>query len=63
MSLRRDTSRNLLQVFNNEKQFIDAVRVEIEAERISLKDAEKTIIRYYQKNPNLMMDLLHWRDR
>lgn len=48
MGLRRDTARNLLRAFYNEKAFVDAVAAELAARRIKAKDAEKLIINWHR---------------
>jgi hypothetical protein len=49
MALRRDVTRTLLRVWDDERAFADLIRSHIEAGRMKKKEAEKTVISYYQE--------------
>jgi IMP cyclohydrolase len=58
MALLRFVCRDLLKVFDNETAFIDQVAAFIESRALKPKDAEKTIVSYYQTRAELELKLL-----
>lgn len=63
MALRRDVSRSLLAAWDNERRFIDTVRRNIEAGRLTKKAAEDVIVLYYRQPERLLLKLDDWAHR
>ena len=57
----KETAVNLYRVLANENEFAYAVATEVEAGRLTRKDAERTILMYYDNHIKLMNDLSHGR--
>ena len=63
MALRRDVSRQLLQAFDDENRFVQLVGAFVETGKMKPKEAEKTIIRWFQENGRLFLQLHEWSTR
>ena len=59
MAFLRFVCRDLLKVYDREREFIDQVAAFIESKALKPKDAERIIIRWYQQHEEQRLRMLY----